>query len=150
MPPINQEDHMYVGTRFAAVLGSMTILTSGVAAHSRWTPPVDAFVPAGPMVSLAIPVHNDQVHGAMIGEGFCIFVADYGLGFSGYSGSSQRVDTPSGRTNYHCKTDLLFGEPPTRAVHFRDVSFFDFFVGTFVSCDIDISAGGQAIVQCHE
>jgi hypothetical protein len=139
---------MYTGFRSAMLLAPMTFLALGSGTGSgtvvyRDLVPVDA-----PAVPVAARAPADPVGGAVIGQGFCFFVV--GPGFNGYSGSSERVDTPSGRVNYRCKADLLFGEAAPRAMHLRDVTFTDFFLGTLVPCDINISAGGEATVQCHE
>lgn len=91
------------------------------------------------------------IQSAQIIDGFCFFVL--AQPFGGYSGPSQRVTTPSGNTNYHCKTDLLFGSGVERAVRIRDVTLFNEFFGPpLYPCDIQITPGQPAVamVTCHE
>ena len=90
------------------------------------------------------------IQSAQIIDGFCVFVLAQPFGL--YTGQSQRVSTPSGNTNYHCKADLLFGSGVERAIRIRDVTFRGEISGQVNSCDIQITPGtpGEAMVTCHD
>ncbi len=89
---------------------------------------------------------------AEFGEGFCFVAAlDSQGGFGGFTGESRIVMTPSGRENYICQGDLLFGEL-SRTVNVRGVTLFnEFLLGPQEDCHIVATPGpnGQLSVNCN-
>ena len=72
-------------------------------------------------------------------------------GFGGFTGLSQIVITSSGRENYRCKGDLLFGEL-SATVNVSGVTLFnDFGLGAQEDCHIVATPGpnGQLSVNCN-
>lgn len=96
--------------------------------------------------------HELGIQQAQMGEGFCFVAAeDAQGGFGGFTGLSQIVITPSGRENYRCKGDLLFGML-YRVVNVRGVTLFnDFGLGPQEDCHIVATPGlnGQLSVSCN-
>jgi hypothetical protein len=89
---------------------------------------------------------------AEMGEGFCFVAAlDSQGGFGGFTGLSKIVVTPSGRENYSCKGDLLFGEL-VEVVNAKGATLFnDFGLGPQEDCHIVATPGpnGQLSVNCN-
>ena len=89
---------------------------------------------------------------AEMGEGFCfVAAADSQGGFGGFTGLSKIVVTPSGRENYSCKGDLLFGEL-FEVVNAKGATLFnDFGLGPQEDCHIVATPGpnGQLSVNCN-
>jgi hypothetical protein len=89
---------------------------------------------------------------AEFGEGFCFVAAlDSQGGFGGFTGESRIVMTPSGKENYICQGDLLFGELEG-VVNARGVTLFnDFGLGPQEDCHIVATPGpnGQLSVNCN-
>jgi hypothetical protein len=92
------------------------------------------------------------VQGATINHFFCFFVFTPPLvpSVTGYSGHSNVVQAPNGRTNYSCNADLLFGPGVNDIIRLRDVRFTTFTTGTMQPCQIQTNPHGEALVSCHD
>lgn len=92
------------------------------------------------------------IQSAELSEGFCFTVImDPVTGPNGFTGVSSTVTTPSGVKNYHCKTDLLFGDGLTEVFNVRGAVVFDF-SGIRFDCHIRATPGanGQGHANCQE
>jgi len=92
------------------------------------------------------------VQGATVNQFFCffVFVPPLVSSVTGYSGHSNVVQTPNGRTNYSCNADLLFGRGSSEIIRLQDVMFTTFTTGTMQPCQIQTNGHGEAVVSCHD
>lgn len=136
-------------------------LALGAAACDSATAPTDSAAGATPVASMASSRGVDALQArnlelgiqqAQMGEGFCfVAAADSQGGFGGFTGGSKIVVTPSGKENYVCKGDLLFGEL-YQVVNVKGVTLFnDFGLGPQEDCHIVATPGpkGQLSVNCN-
>ncbi|MCL7979550.1 MAG: hypothetical protein M8865_06585 [marine benthic group bacterium] len=146
--------------RKTAALGLLVAL--GIVACDSSTAPTTSEADAAPQTALmskansieSLQARNQQlgIQRAEFGEGFCFVAAlDSQGGFGGFTGESRIVMTPSGKENYICKGDLLFGEL-YRVVNARGATLFnDFLLGQQEDCHIVATPGpnGQLSVNCN-
>lgn len=146
--------------RKTAVLGLFAAL--GLVACESSTAPTTSEADAAPQTALmskSSSIESQQarnldlgIQRAEFGVGFCFVAAlDSQGGFGGFTGESRIVLTPSGRENYSCKGDLLFGEL-LGVVNARGATLFnDFGLGRQEDCHIVATPGpnGQLSVNCN-
>jgi hypothetical protein len=146
--------------RKIAALGLFVAL--GLVACESSTAPTASEASAAPrtaLMSKSSSIESQQarnlalgIQQAEFGEGFGFVAARDNMGgFGGFSGESRIVLTPSGRENYICQGDLLFGEL-VRVVNVRGVTLFnEFLLGPQEDCHIVATPGpnGQFSVNCN-
>ena len=136
-------------------------LALGAAACDSATAPTGPEAGVTPVASMAssrameaLQARNLElgIQQAQMGEGFCfVAAADSQGGFGGFTGGSKIVVTPSGKENYVCKGDLLFGEL-FQVVNVKGVTLFnEFLLGPQEDCHVVATPGpkGQLSVTCN-
>lgn len=134
--------------QYAAVIGLLAGVTTACA-DNPVAPTKDTSLPAGITADVSSAAPTIQNAELDIESGYCLGAVFASNGFSLYTGTSQRVDTPSGNTNYYCKMDVLIGPGVPETVRIQDVPFNDLFTGVMYPCDVELAKGGQAVATCH-